>query len=208
MRANATQTPVGSQSVHSRVAARTQHACMHGPSASAHRAAPGPPRRSAWLQMARRWRPETGGKQSEHHEQRAAGIGHVHASGRADLPARRCSRGGARRCTPRVVAANGRPEIARVEDAGGPPSSGGLGAGDTRGQGGSRRGARAQPPWPTCPCASWRAWRRAQAPWRSKIRAVSIARARPSRARFSLVLRLAKASDAAARGRRGCVICI
>ena len=64
-----------SQSVHSRVAARTQHACMHGPSASAHQAAPGPPRRSAWLQMARRWRPEMGGKQSEHHGQRAAGIG-------------------------------------------------------------------------------------------------------------------------------------
>ena len=75
MRANATRTPVGSQSVHSRIAARTQHACMHGPSASSHLAAPGPPRRSLWLQMARRWRPEMGGKQSEHHGQRAAGIG-------------------------------------------------------------------------------------------------------------------------------------
>ena len=51
---------VGPQSVHTRAATRTQHAHMHGPSASAHRAAPGPPRRTIWLQMARRWRPEMG----------------------------------------------------------------------------------------------------------------------------------------------------
>jgi hypothetical protein len=100
MRANATRTPVGAQSVHSRVAARTLHASMHSPSAPAHRAAPGPPRRSVWLQMARRWRPEMGGKQSEHHGHAGSGHRHVHASGWADLLVRRCSRRSGRSSVP------------------------------------------------------------------------------------------------------------
>ena len=100
MHANATRTPFGSQSVHTCVAARTQHASMHSPSESALRAAPGPPRLSPWLHMAHRWRPEKCGKQSEHHGQRAAGIGHVHASGRAHLRARRRSRRAGRSSVP------------------------------------------------------------------------------------------------------------
>ena len=59
----ATRTPVGSQSVHSRVATRTPQANRHAPSAAAHWAAPGPPRMSLWLQVARGWRPEACSKQ-------------------------------------------------------------------------------------------------------------------------------------------------
>jgi hypothetical protein len=68
-------TTVGTQFAHTGSATRNQHGSMRGSAKHMLCAAPGPPRRSAWLHMARRWRPEMGRKQGEHHGQRAAGIG-------------------------------------------------------------------------------------------------------------------------------------
>ena len=124
-----TRTPTGcSQSVHTRVATRTQHASTHGPSAKAHGAAPGSPRMTLRLQIAPRWRPEA-----------CSGAPRGDAG---DLPLRPPS-------TPTVVLEGGRSGDAALQNA--PCGDGAHVSQRLRGVVGAARAERARSPSPCSP---------------------------------------------------------